>query len=104
MMKRSQKARFSKQRLRKLVDELIGLAKSLCPEAEVTEVKVPGYEELDAMVEIVVPDSDEEAVHETLSRWAYEIFMDEGYDIGVSVLSRSDYESLKAKAERLGLK
>lgn len=56
------------------------------------------------MVEIVVPDSDEEAVHETLSHRAYEIFMDEGYDIGVSVLSRSDYESLKAKVERLGLK
>ncbi len=104
MMKRNPKARFSKQRLRKLVDELIGLAKSLCPEAEVTEIKVPGYEELDAMVEIVVPDSDEEAVHETLSHRAYEIFMDEGYDIGVSVLSRSEYESLKAKVERLGLR
>jgi len=104
MMKRNPKARFSKQRLRKLVDELIALAKSLCPEAEVTEVKVPGYEELDAMVEIVVPDSDEEAVYELLSHQAYEIFMDEGYDIGVSVISRSDYESLKAKVERLGLR
>lgn len=99
MMKRNSKARFSKRRLRQLINELVGLAKDLCPEAKVVELRVPGYEELDAMLEIVVPDSDEENVHNSVSRRAYEIFMSEGYDIGVSVLSRSDYERIKAKVK-----
>jgi hypothetical protein len=43
-------------------------------------------------------------VHDAISRREFEIFMNEGYDIAVRVLSRSDYESLKAKVERLGLK
>jgi len=101
MMKRHPKVRFSKRRLRQLIDELVGVAKSLCPEAEVVEVKIPGYEELDAMVEIVVPDEKEEEVHEAILHREYEIFMNEGYDIGVHVISRSDYEHLKAKVRNL---
>jgi len=101
MRKRHPKARFSKRRLKQLVEELVSLAKKLCPEAEVVEVKILGYEELDAMVDIVVPDSAEEKVYEAASHWAYEVFMSEGYDIGVSVLSCSDYERLMAKMKSL---
>ncbi|MFA0765593.1 MAG: hypothetical protein BDTLLHRC_000546 [Candidatus Fervidibacter sp.] len=104
MRKHLSKGRFSKRRLKQLVNELIAYAKELCPEAEVIAVKVPGYEELDAMVEIVVPDEKDDEVHDAISRREFEIFMNEGYDIAVRVLSRSDYESLKAKVERLGLK
>mgnify|MGYP001774237160 CR=1 FL=1 len=85
--------------MKQLIDELIGLAKSLCPETEVVEVKIPGYEELDAMVEIVVPDEKEDEVHDAVLHREHEIFMDEGYDIGVHIVSRSDYERLKAKRE-----
>jgi hypothetical protein len=96
MRKNDPKARFSRRRLERLIGELISYAKDLCPEAEIIKVQVPGYEEEDARIEIVVPDA--------ISRREFEIFMNEGYDIAVRVLSRSDYESLKAKVERLDLK
>jgi len=104
MRKSNPKARFSRRRLERLVGELISYAKDLCPEAEVIKVQVPGYEEEDARIEIVVPDEKDDEVHDAISRREFEIFMNEGYDIAVRVLSRSDYESLKAKVEKLGLK
>jgi len=88
-----------------LVNELISYAKELCPEAEVIAVQVPGLRGRGcANGEIVVPDEKDDEVHDAISRREFEIFMNEGYDIAVRVLSRSDYESLKAKVERLGLK
>ncbi|MEZ8221124.1 hypothetical protein GG496_001294 [Candidatus Fervidibacteria bacterium JGI MDM2 JNZ-1-D12] len=102
MRKRHPNARFSKRRLKQLINELIAYAKELCPEAEILEVKIPGYEELDAMVEIVVPDEKYEQVHDAVLHREYEIFMTEGYDIGVHVLSRSDYDWIMAKMKSLG--
>lgn len=103
MRKRHPNARFSKRRLKQLINELIARAKELPPEAEVLEIKIPGYEELDAMVDIIVPDEKYEKVHESILHREYEIFMDEGYDIAVRVLSRSDYEWITAKMKSLSV-
>jgi len=37
----------------------------------------------------MVPDEKEEEVHDALIQRAHEIFMEEGYDIGVHVTERS---------------
>ncbi|MFN3420155.1 MAG: hypothetical protein ACK40X_00335 [Armatimonadota bacterium] len=102
MRKRHPNARFSKRRLKQLINELIDYAKELCPEAEVVGIKIPGHEELDAVVNIVVPDEKYEEVDDAIAHREHEIFMTEGYDIGVRVLSRSDYEWLAAKMKSLG--
>ncbi|MCS7193277.1 MAG: hypothetical protein NZ937_09905 [Armatimonadetes bacterium] len=101
MRKHSPKAKFSKRRLKQLVNDLIAYAKELCPEAEVLGVKIPGYEELDAIAEIVVPDEKYEEVDEAIAHREFEIFMTEGYDIGIRVLSRSDYEGIMAKMKSM---
>jgi len=101
MKKRGSKGKLSMQRVEKLVNDLIAYTKQLCPEAEVVEVKIPGHEELDAMVDIVVPDERYEEVHDAVLHREQEIFMNEGYDIAIHILSRSDYEWLMAKMKSL---
>lgn len=101
MRKVHPRVRFSKRKLERLIGELISYAKELCPEAEVLKVQVPGYEEEDARIEIVVPDEKDDEIHDALLHREHEIFMNEGYDIAVRVLSRSDYEHLKAKVRNL---
>ncbi|MDT7973298.1 MAG: hypothetical protein RRB24_10770, partial [Armatimonadota bacterium] len=68
MRKNDPKARFSRRRLERLIGELISYAKDLCPEAEIIKVQVPGYEEEDARIEIVVPDEKDDEVHDAISR------------------------------------
>jgi hypothetical protein len=90
--------RFSKRRLQHHINELTSLAKELTPEAEITEILIPGYEDLDAWIDIVVPDEKEEIVSETLSQRRYEIFTEEGYDIGLGIIERSQYEAVQSKS------
>lgn len=90
----SSKARFSKRRLERLIGELTSLAKDLAPDAEILAVRIPGYEELDAWIRIVVPDEKEELVSETLSQRSHEIFMEQGYDIGLGITERSHHEAV----------
>lgn len=87
--------RFSKRHLERLIDELSALAKDLCSEAEI-EVQ-PGIEELDAWIEVIVPDEQEEEVAERLVERRHQIFMEEGYDIGIGVTERSEHERFLAK-------
>jgi len=93
----SSKARFSRRRLERLIGELTSLAKDLAPDAEIVGVQIPGYEELDAWIKIVVPDEKEELVTETLSQRSLEIFMEEGYDIGLGITERSHHEAVQEK-------
>lgn len=95
----SSKARFSKRRLERLISELTLLAKDLAPDAEILDVRIPGYEELDAWIKIVVPDEKEELVSETLSQRSHEIFMEEGYDIGLGITERSHHEAMHKKLQ-----
>ncbi|MCI0690589.1 hypothetical protein L0337_01130 [candidate division KSB1 bacterium] len=89
--------RFSKRRLQQHISELTSIAKNLAPDIEITEVLIPGYEDLDAWIDIVVPDEMEEIVSETLSQRRYEIFTEEGYDIGLGITERSQYEAVQSK-------
>lgn len=88
MSRLSAQARFSRRRLEGLIGELISLTKDLCPDAEI-EVRIPGYEEQDALLDIIVPDEKEEEVHEALSQKAHDIFMDTDYHIGYWITERS---------------
>ena len=94
MRRRSVKAQFSRRRVERRIGELCSLAKDLCPEAAV-EVD-PGVDELEAWSEVSVPDEQEEAVHDALIQRAHEIFMEEGYDIGVHVTERSAQKKFAA--------
>ena len=97
MNRRDMKGRFSKHRLERLIGKLSALTKELCPEAAI-EVE-PRIGELDAWIEVIVPDEDEEEVHDALLERTHEIFMDEGYDIGVHVTERSEHEKFLAKQQ-----
>ncbi len=89
--------RYSKRRLQQYINELTSLAKSITPEAEVVEILIPGYEELDAWIDIVVPDDKEEEVSETLSQRRSEISFKEHYHIGLGITERSQYEAVQSK-------
>ena len=54
---------------------------------------------IDAWIEVSVPDEQEEAVHDALIQRAHEIFMEEGYDIGVHVTERSAQQKCAANEE-----
>lgn len=88
---------FSKRRLERHILELCSLVKDLCPDAEI-EIHVPGFGGLDAWLDIVVDDDKVLEVHDALSQRAFEIYMEEGYDIGKNVLEKSVAEAAKAKA------
>lgn len=95
-MKR-QEGRIVKHRLKEYVNELTALAKSLSPEVEIGEVLIPGYEELDAWIDIIVPDDREEEISETLSERRSAISYNSGYHIGLGITERSHYEAIHAK-------
>ncbi len=87
---------FSKRRLERHVLTLCSLAKDLCPDAEI-EIHIPGFGGLDAWLDIVVDDDKEKEGQEGLSQRAFEIYMEEGYDIGKNVVERSEHEKFLAK-------
>ncbi len=90
--------RYSKRRLERFVWELASLAKDLCPEAEI-KVRIPGYEELDAWIEVIVPDEMVEEVSDRLYARASQIFDEENYWIGIHVVERSLRQKEKQQAE-----
>jgi len=89
---------FSRRRLERHVLTLCSLAKDLCPNAEI-EIRVPGLGGLDAWLDVVVDDDKEAEVQEALSQRAFEIYMEKGYDIGMNVVERSEYEKFLAKQQ-----
>jgi hypothetical protein len=90
--------RYSWRRLERFVAEVVSLAKDLCPEAEI-RVKIPGYEELDAWVEVVVPDEMVEEVSDRLHERTSQIFDEENYWIGVHIVERSLRQKPKEQSE-----
>jgi hypothetical protein len=85
---RKRQRNFSERRLEQHVLALCSLAKDLCPDAEI-EIHVPGFGGLDAWLDVVVDDDKVLEVHDALSQRAFEIYMDEGYDIGMNVVEQS---------------
>jgi hypothetical protein len=88
---------FAKRRLKRRIDEFTSLAKNIAPEAEVIDVLIPGYEDLDAWIDIVVPDEKEEEVSEALSQLRDKVLMNDGLYIGLGVTERSQHEAVQAK-------
>jgi hypothetical protein len=80
--------------LERLIGERCALAQDRCPEAAV-EVE-PGVDARDAWIEVMVPDEQEEAVHDALIQRAHELFMEEGYALGVHVTERSAHKPCAA--------
>lgn len=83
---------FSKKELRKYLDELIDLAKSVTPDVT-TDLIVPGFEEQHAWLTIFVPDEFEEQVDEMVGERVNDIFLETGYDIGAIVYEKSRMEN-----------
>lgn len=94
---RRQNGYHSKRRLQQHIAELTSLTKNLAPEAEILDVFIPGYEELDAWIDIVVPDAKEEKVSEALSQRRYEIFSTDDFFIGLGITERSQYEARRTQ-------
>ncbi|MBI4532036.1 MAG: hypothetical protein HY709_11020 [Candidatus Latescibacteria bacterium] len=88
---------FSKRRLERHILALCLLVKDMCPDAEI-EIHVPGFGGLDAWLDVVVNDDKVLDIDEALSQRAFEIYMEEGYEIGMNVIERSVGDPLKVKA------
>lgn len=79
---------FSKRQLRKHLNELITLAKTVTPEVE-TMVLIPGVENQHAWLEIYVAEELFDRVNELISQRVYDLFIETGYDIGAIVHDKS---------------
>ncbi len=86
---------FAKRRVKRLTREFTSLAKNIAPDAEILDIMIPGYEELDAWIDIVVPDEREEEISEALSQLR-ENFFDKGVHIGLGITERSHYETAQS--------
>jgi len=86
-------------RVEKFIAELASLAKDLCSEAEV-RISTASLEGEDARMEILVPPEKYEEVDEVVIHRAWEILVDEGYDIVVGVHDREELAERMAAAAR----
>lgn len=84
------------RRLERDILELISLAKDLCPDAEI-KVKVPGYEEFDAWLTIIMPDECFDKAEAALTRKCNELEDRDHYLIGLNIVERSAVDKAKTK-------
>ncbi len=86
------------RRRKRLTGEFTSLAKNTAPDAEIVNVMIPGYEELDAWIDIVIPDENEEEVSEALSQLRDKVLENDGFYIGLGIIERSQYEAVQSKS------
>jgi len=86
-------------RVDKFITELQSLAQDLCPGAEV-RISTFSLEGEDARMKVIVPPDKYEEVDEALTHRAYEILLDEGYQIVVGVYDREELAERLAAAAR----
>lgn len=86
-------------RVEKFIAELTSLAKDLCPDAEV-RISTASIEGEDASMEILFPPEKYEEVDEALVHRAYEILLDEGYQIVVGVHDQEELAARRGSAAR----
>jgi len=79
---------ISKRQLRKYLDELTALAKSVTSDVE-REILIPGDEGQHAWLKLYVPDEFEERVHDLIVERANDIFIETGYDIAAIAYEKS---------------
>jgi thiazole synthase ThiGH ThiG subunit len=84
-------------RVEKFITELVSMAKDLCPEAEIT-ISTTSIEGEDAKIKVIVPSERFDKVEDPLTLRAYEILLDEGYQILVHVYDRDELALRMASA------
>jgi thiazole synthase ThiGH ThiG subunit len=76
-------------RVENFIIELVSMAKDLCPEAEI-RISTTSIEGEDAKIKVIVPPESFDKVEEPITLRAYEILLDEGYQILVHVYDRDE--------------
>jgi len=82
------KRTVSKRRVQQYLNELVALAKTVTSDLE-TASQIPGDEGQHAWLKIYVPEEYVEQIDDLVSDRAYDILIDEGYDIAVIALEKS---------------
>ncbi len=82
-------------RSEKYINELVSLAKELCPNAEITISTTP-WEQEDGRVKVIVPSEKFDEVDEALLRRSNQILLEEGHDILTIVYDREELASRMA--------
>jgi len=85
------------RRRKRLTGEFTSFVKNIAPDAEIVNIMIPGYEELDAWLDIVVPDAREEEISDALSNLRDKFFDDKKFHIGLGITERAQYETTRAK-------
>ena len=81
-------------RLHRFIVKIISTAKDIYPEAEVS-FTTESIEGEDATVKIIVPEAVFDEVDEAVSEKRYEIFLEEGYDICLSVVEKEQSDAIR---------
>ena len=89
-------------RLRYIVRELEYKINQQCPDA-VVRVSYDTFEDIDALIRVYEPGSQMETLDETTVDWAYNILLDEGYNIVVLVYDLTQLLQPSRGEERQGL-
>jgi uncharacterized protein YutE (UPF0331/DUF86 family) len=76
--------------LQERINELMDLAKTIAPDAEVTVLEP--YEDEDAVIEVKVPAEKVDEIDEALMRRSTQIWLEEGFDIVPMVFAKVDRE------------
>ena len=85
-----QRRRLLHQRL----EELAKVAKRICPEAEIS-FDLNRVEEIDAWLQVIVPDGKEEEVHDALRPLSEDIRQRDNLWIGLRILERSEVKDFE---------
>ncbi|MEZ8216825.1 hypothetical protein B0813_000362 [Candidatus Fervidibacteria bacterium JGI MDM2 SSWTFF-3-K9] len=92
-----QRRRLLHQRL----EELAKVAKRICPEAEIS-FDLNRVEEIDAWLQVIVPDGKEEEVHDALRPLSEDIHQRDNLWIGLRILERSEVKDFELAGKERG--
>jgi len=87
---KEQRMRLLRKMLQERINELMDLAKTIAPDAEVTVLEP--YEDEDAVIEVKVPAEKVDEIDEALMRRSTQIWLEEGFDIVPMVFAKVDRE------------
>jgi len=87
---KEQRMRLLRKMLQERINELMDLAKTIAPDAEVTVLEP--YEDEDAVIEVKVPAEKVDEVDEALMRRSTQIWLEEGFDIVPMVFAKVNKE------------
>jgi hypothetical protein len=90
-------SKITQKQLKKYLDELIVLAKSVTPDVK-TSIQIPGDEGQHAWLMLYVPDELEEQIDDLISERANDIFIETGYDIAAIAFEKSQLQHNTAEA------